>query len=189
MVAGSRQKRESRGEQDPKIQVWRENNSQPGVYYKPGPDIQIAASVCEGGLRRVSTGLFHCKLRGSAAQVSVQAGDVLGIELPPTEEDEFVLWFTRPINRGAITYLFDGQLPTTVELSNRTHIKVHEQPQIKITLSGLVDIPGIISYILQLIISIQGVSLLHFLSNYWVGYLVVETLKRMPQWSPDLFQP
>ena len=141
-VAGFGQGQEQRGEQDPKIQVWRENNSQPGVYYKPGPDIPVAdrgtESVCEGGLQPVPTNdrLFHCNLN-SAAHVSVQAGDILGIELPPTEEDEFQLWFTRPINRGATAYLFEEQLPTIVELTGRTHVKVQEQPQITITLSGL----------------------------------------------------
>ena len=138
-VAGVRQG----GAQDPKIQVWRENITQPGAYYKPNPDIPVNTSVCDGGLQQLSTNnrLFHCKLGSRAPQVSVQAGDILGIELPPTKEDEFVLWFTRPIDKGsrAITYLFEGQLPSTVELSNTgTYInKVQEQPQITITLSGL----------------------------------------------------
>ena len=150
-VAGFRQSREQRGEQDPKIQVWRENVSQPGVYYKSGPHIPVVArsrsGVCADGLQRVSTNdrLFQCKLESSAQQVFVQAGDILGIELPPTEEDRFELWFTRPNNRGAVTYLFGEQLPTTVELSNRTLIKVWEQPQISITLrlSGLDLVHGI----------------------------------------------
>ena len=138
-VAGRQQRGAA---QDPKIQVWRENITQSGAYYKPNPDIPVNTSVCDGGLQQLSTNnwLFHCKLGSRAPQVSVQAGDILGIELPPTKEDEFVPWFTRPIYRGsrAITYLFEGQLPTTVELSNRTYInKVHEQPQIAITLSGL----------------------------------------------------
>ena len=73
---------EQNRDEDPMIQVWRENISQPGVYYKTTADIAIDEAVCVDGLTEVYSEVFQCKLNGTA-QVSVQAGDVLGLELPP----------------------------------------------------------------------------------------------------------
>ena len=117
--------------QDPKIQVWRENKAQCGFYSKPVPDITISenSNVCGNVTRSTTqvTRVFHCALRASA-HVSVLPGDILGIELPPTNDDRFGLYFTN--NGETVNYIFNQQLAShTVELAKRKSI-ARLQPQI-----------------------------------------------------------
>lgn len=113
----------------PKIQIWRESKDQCGVYYKPGPDIPIIddSSVC---LRhRLGGGLFRCTLNENW-QVSVQPGDILGLELPPENDDDFDIYFKSggpmPLN-----YVFEGKLNSTVNISEANYHS-HDLPQINL---------------------------------------------------------
>ena len=68
------------GDQNPMIQIWRQNCSQPGVYYRTGADITINEVLCVGGFTEVFDGVFHCNLTENARR-TVRSGDVLGLEL------------------------------------------------------------------------------------------------------------
>ncbi len=50
------------GDLDPTIQIYRDNNSQPGEYYRTGADIRINEIVCVGGFTQVFAGVFRCNL-------------------------------------------------------------------------------------------------------------------------------
>jgi hypothetical protein len=124
--------------QDPKIQVWRECMNQPGAYFKPVPDIAVNATVCSGSINDImlSTGVFQCMLK-EAYRVEVQVGDILGIELPPTEDQDFEVHFTNA-SGGPVNYVFQGQVLSVADLAGRKS-EVEDQPQINITLAP----PGI----------------------------------------------
>ena len=120
----------TQGDQDPMIQVWRENSSQPHNYYKIGYPIpvKISTAVCADGLPRIDASnrrLYWCILN-KEFQISVEPGDILGIEIPPTEDDDVDIWFTRG---GPPNYVFDGRLNSTVDLSENTTV-VQQLPQI-----------------------------------------------------------
>ena len=69
--------------QGPTIQVWRKNTTIPGSYYKTSVYIAINNASCDGGLinSNASMEVFHCSLKPTT-RVSVQPGDILGLELP-----------------------------------------------------------------------------------------------------------
>ena len=119
------------GEQDPMIQVWSENSSQPGVYYKTTADIAIDGAVCVDGLTEVSSRVFHCNLNESA-RVSVQPGDILGLELPPVNDDDVILSFAN-VTRGPTNYVFEQQpLSSPVVLSQNSNSVNQDLPQISL---------------------------------------------------------
>ena len=119
-------------QQSPLIQVWRENGTQSGLYYKPGPDIPIDRSVCA---RRPPSGkVFRCTLKENF-QVSVQPGDILGLELPPSSNIRFT-------SDGPAYYVFEGQLNTTANTSEATN-EASDLPQI-----NLLVILGLILFIM-----------------------------------------
>ena len=124
----------SNGTKEPKIQIWRESPNQCGAYFKLAKDIAADVRVCEGNApKKLSTGVFQCTLK-EMFQVQVQAGDILGLELPPSDDLDFVVRFKRG---GPTNYVFESQLSSTVILSNRNHSEVQEQPQINITVEAL----------------------------------------------------
>ena len=128
--------RSRNGDQDPKIQVWRENKTQCGFYYRPVPDINITTNsdVCTNvtTIPESKNKIFHCVLRTSA-RVSVLPGDILGIELPPTNDDRFRLFFTN--QNGERNYVFNQQVASTIELAMRT-FTVRHQPQITLDITS-----------------------------------------------------
>ena len=100
-----------------KIQVWRENGTRSDIYYKGGPDIPIAKSVCA---RSPPSGrIFRCTLKDNF-QVSVQRGDILGLELPPSS-DIYFSNFTLTEGQTLVNYEFEGQLNSTVDISQAAH--------------------------------------------------------------------
>ena len=119
------------GVHDPKIQIWRERESQCGAYFKSAPDIALNRSVCDGMATMVSSGVYRCTLK-EAFRVSVQPNDILGLELPSTDNGEFELYFK---DGGPTNYVFNNQVLGTVVLSSRTK-EVQEQPQINITVDS-----------------------------------------------------
>ena len=111
------------------IQVWREYGNQPGTYFKPVPDIALNATVCNGGK---NMGVFQCIL-GEEFRVEVQAGDILGLKLPPTDDQDFEVHFTNA-SGGPVNYVYRGQVLSVAELAGRES-EVEDQPQINITLA------------------------------------------------------
>ena len=88
------------GNQHPKIQIWRQNTTHSGLYYKPHSDIPIVHPnpqlfPCDRSsftLISRPDGLLQCTLHESA-RVKVQCGDVLGLELPPLNADRWEILF------------------------------------------------------------------------------------------------
>ena len=117
------------GQQKPKIQIWRLNDTQlSDTYFKSGLDIPIVnnSAVCLRHQR--SDRIFRCTLN-EAYQVSVQPGDILGLELPPEIDDDFDIYFTEP---GPENYVVEGRLTSTANLSEASRITSH-MPQINFT--------------------------------------------------------
>ena len=128
------------GDQDPKIQVWRENKSQCGSYQKRASEIIVHASSCETLTplqSQMQVGIFHCALYPEL-RVDVQCGDVLGIELPPINNADFDFYFT---DGGPINYVFQQQLSNEIDTNINRPLMVEEQPQITLNTDS-----GIASY-------------------------------------------
>jgi hypothetical protein len=133
--------RGNRGQQDPIIQIWRKNISQldlcqPAVYYKTGPAIAVNISddqfgACDDGLPRIAdrSRTFWCILK-KEYQIYIQSGDILGFEMPPTDDDDFDILFAR--GGGPRNYIFQ-KLPnsnSTIELPNHQASLKSQLPQI-----------------------------------------------------------
>ena len=111
-----------------KIQVWRESESQLDLFFKICPnDIQIQnRSNHSCSHNNLSNGIFQCTLRENL-QISVQPGDILELEIPPINSDDFKIYF----KHGALTILvFQGQLESTVDLSTEPDNTTNDKPQI-----------------------------------------------------------
>ena len=115
------------GQQSVKLQIWRESDTQLGIYYKSGPDIPIGfnSTVCPF---RQLVEVFQCVLNEDF-QVSVQPGDILGLELPPEIDTNVDIYFTEP---GPDNYVFEGRLTSTANLSEASRVTSH-MPQINFT--------------------------------------------------------
>lgn len=77
----------------------------------------------------LSQGMFQCHLL-EAFRIQVQPGDILGLELPPTDKESFEIHFK---NGGPTNYVFPYQIPFSVNLPSVEASEVQEQPQINIT--------------------------------------------------------
>ena len=130
------------GHQDPVIQIWRESCSQPDtgatVYYKTGPAIAVNISqdtgACDDGLPDRASRIYWCILKRDF-RASVEPGDILGLELPPTSDDDFDILFTEG---GPVNYIFHQRLNSTIELSSHQTSKA-QLPQITFSLTSGTD--------------------------------------------------
>ena len=117
------------GTQFPKLQVWRANSSQgPDFYFKPEKDIQVDAegTACEI-LTKTCGQIFQCRLSNDH-QVSVQSGDILGVELPPLNDGAFDLFFL--INRPDLRqnhFVFRQQLSSTVRIVRQPGLSFYQR--------------------------------------------------------------
>ena len=91
--------------------------------------MNISTVVCADGLPTVdeSTRRFHLCVLNKEYQVSVQPGDIIGLEIPPSNDDDFDIWFTKG---GPTNYVFGSQLNSTVDLSEGNATAVKQLPQI-----------------------------------------------------------
>ena len=114
------------GLQGSKVQIWREKK---GLYYKLCPEILISDSSCEDlRLSGEITILFQCTL-SEEARVSVQPGDILGLEIPPADNrDGYGILFTTGSESNA--YTFQHQLSSTVNLTEANIAIISHLPQI-----------------------------------------------------------
>lgn len=72
--------------------------------------------------------IFRCTLNESF-QISVQPGDILGLELPPENLVEFDIYF-KPA-RGALNCIFEGKLNSTANISEAV-CQSYDLPQINL---------------------------------------------------------
>ena len=64
-----------------KVQIWRQNSSQPGVYYRVDPDIILNRDIVCVFSFQVVNNVYLCILKDNY-RVSVQPGDFLGLNYP-----------------------------------------------------------------------------------------------------------
>lgn len=126
-----------KGQQDPKIQIWRKNISEPSAYHRIGPAIAINISqtdACADGLPKIPMykRTYLCVLN-EVYQVSIQPGDILGLQLPPSHDNDFDILFTK--GRGPMNYIFCRPLNSTVQLSER-ELEAQQLPQISLSLTS-----------------------------------------------------
>ena len=116
--------------------VWRERSSDAGTYDKAAT---VELGTCGNvGQATPVTGLsnvYECTLPESL-RVSVQPGDIVGIEIASNSVYNFRLYFD-DTNGGPTNYEFDGQFPT-ITLSQRARIS-QDQPQISLTVEMAVQ--------------------------------------------------
>ena len=115
----------------PKIQVWRRNQSHPGgLYYKLDGDILLERGLLSC---QVSTGIrervlvINCVL-SEGARISVKPGDILGLELPHTDNRFLDIHFLAS-DDGPANYIFQQGLSSTVNISEADSVTNH-LPQI-----------------------------------------------------------
>ena len=111
-----------------KIQIWRQNSSQPCIYYQVEPGIVINRDMVCVSPQVVNNVLF-CTLNGKH-QVTVQPGDFLGLELNNGSE----ILFT---SGGPKNYVFEHKLLISpIELNNFDFTTAAQQPQIAFNLTS-----------------------------------------------------
>ena len=101
----------------PELQVWRANTSKGyNYFYKPGQDIPIVfeGSTCEL-VTQTCGQIFHCRLSPDN-HVPVQAGDILGVELPPLSNSGFQLFFIDSVPDTQNHFIYRRQLSSTVTI-------------------------------------------------------------------------
>jgi hypothetical protein len=129
------------GQSASKIQIWKENQS----LYKSGPEILISNSSCVD--LTLNEGILQCTL-SEAARVSVQPGDILGLEIPPAAagHNDYEILFKASNEPTAHIFLQD-QPSSTVNLSEANNIN-SQLPQIipLVILGNYVYIPHIVWY-------------------------------------------
>ena len=123
---------------DPKIQIWRQDTSQPCFYQKIDQDITVhvpgsdSRQVCMDGAFKIASRTHHCILQ-SDFQFLVQPGDILGLEIPSTDDDDIELLFT---NGGPMNYVFNQQLGSHVDLSDRSYEVRQQQPELSFSFTS-----------------------------------------------------
>ena len=126
----------------PKLQIWRENETQSGLYHKITPsNIEIRNSNYQCYQRNLNSRILQCTLTEDL-RISVQPGDFLGLEIPPINNDDLEIYFKAG---GPTNLVFQGQLGSTVDLSTEPHATTNDEPQI----TFLVVLGTFFAYIVQ----------------------------------------
>ena len=114
-----------------RVQIWRMISSQSsGRYYQVG-NVLIHDGACVA-MQEIVGDTYLCILHNNF-RVSVQPGDILGLELPATDSDEIL--FT---DGGPINYIFrhSNQLDSNTNLSLNGSSTVQQLPQIIFNLTS-----------------------------------------------------
>ena len=117
------------------LQLWRINSSQNSAYYKIGSipvnTVGNGRGVCSA-ISRIVNITYWCMLF-EVSQVSVQPGDILGLQLP---NNNFEILFT---SGGPLNYIFHEYEEPTVGLSlneTLTYSNVQQLPQIMLNFTS-----------------------------------------------------
>ena len=120
-----------------RLRIWKEGATDPGVYHRSEKTIFLEPSTCrsdEQNKRR----FYVCRLM-IGRQVSVEPGDILGIELPPRNVTDFELHSVSA--PGMTNYIFRGtNLPLMVDLydrMNKTEVDLQPLIMLGITWSSM----------------------------------------------------
>ena len=137
------------GQQIPKLQIWRQNQTDPASYFKTTFDIPVIndRSVCSN--RDLNGGIFRCSLN-EAYQAPVQPGDILGIELPPSNDVNLDIEFKTSETTFSPVYMFEGRLDSTVNISEGSNSS-NGSDQLKVPqISLLVTLGTLIIFLIHL---------------------------------------
>ena len=117
------------GGKRPKIQIWRENETQSGLYHMMSSTNNLIRwptnNRCYRG--RLSRGIYHCYALRENYRISVQPGDFLGLEIPPINEEDPEIYFK---DGGPTNLVFQYPLGSTVDLSTDSYNITYDEPQI-----------------------------------------------------------
>ena len=113
------------GHQGPIIQIWRKN-----TYYKTSVNIAINNALCNGGLTHTSMEVFHCSLNLTTTRVTVQPGDILGLDLHDIVPDDSIRLAFASISSGPTNYVFNERL--SMYSMSRHNPVTWELPQISL---------------------------------------------------------
>lgn len=119
-----------------KLQIWRNDHSKNSVYSQVRSGISV--NLVNGGPVCVASwvvGALSWCILDDDLFISIQPGDILGLELPRSNS-EVEIFFTR---RGPINFVFERQLglsSTANLLSNRSFSEVQQLPQIIFNLTA-----------------------------------------------------
>ena len=94
-----------------KLHIWKEDATELGIYHRSGKAIALAVNSTLCKIRRCTLQLMEQK------QILVEPGDILGIEIPPSDVANFVLHSVPA--PGLTNYIFrDINLHSRVDLIN-----------------------------------------------------------------------
>ena len=112
-----------------KLRVWKENATEPGIYHRSGKAIALALNnnMCNEKKKRCTLQLLM-----EEKQISVEPGDLLGIEVPRSNAADFEL-DSVPMP-GLMNYIFRSNQHSMVNLSDRMDV-IEEQPLIMFRLN------------------------------------------------------
>lgn len=110
-----------------KLQIWRESETQPGLYYKMSSTILIRWPNPPCYQSSLIRGIFQCTLIREDFRISVQPGDFLGLEIPPINNDDLKIYFK---DGGPTNFVFQRRLDSTVDLFTEPHTITNDEPQI-----------------------------------------------------------
>ena len=119
------------GNERMKLRIWKENATRPRIYHKSEEIIDLIPDICDYDN---SNGRYVCRLMGRN-QISVEPGDMLGIELPPSEDADFELYSVpAPL---LLNYIFEGtNLSSMVNLCKRIG-EINMRPLIMVRITGI----------------------------------------------------
>ena len=148
------------------LSVWRKRSGS-GIYDRV--DGRIRLGICGSGVQATlvmgMSNVYECTLPQSE-RVSVQPGDIVGIELSGRNNDRFRLYFDD--NSGPTNYIFNGRSPWlwTVSL-NANHETEPAQPQVSLTMqsstsTGAATAGAVICSIIAIMIASVVICLLIF---------------------------
>ena len=137
--------------QSMKMQIWRANKTENGIYYHRINDIALP-SACEmdklipmmvpgpNKNDQIPSSVYECKVKQNIAVPAVKTGDVLGIELPPEHSTSFKIYSamaTDQERRLRLNFIFERNLSSTIDLELHSAInnETAAQPLIIIELS------------------------------------------------------
>ena len=118
------------------LSIWRERSSQPGTYDRvDGIQLGICGSEDPAPSVMGMSNVYECILPQSE-RLSVQPGDIVGIELPSDNRANFRLYFDA--NSGSTNYVFNSH-GSTFSLSQASST-TQDQPQTSLTLEPIIQL-------------------------------------------------
>ena len=132
-VTGWRAAGEIRGgenaDKNPFLIIWRERSNEPGTYDRVD---RIELGICGNGFSVTGiSNVYECTLPQDE-RVSVQPGDIVGMQLPEVNNVRFQFYFNN--NNGPTNYIFNHRSSLTININNSRESDQFG-PQISVTVT------------------------------------------------------